>query len=146
MGIEAIKAHLAPRFAGTVKLHSILIRTSDSEASPRTLKIFVNRNDLDFSAASELTPTQVLTLSRTSEIQDLPVKRAFFGTTYSLTLFFEDSYGADSSEIFYLGFKGDFTKLNREPVEVLYEKAANPKDHAPIVGINDMAAQGRSGM
>ena len=88
----------------------------------------------------------MLTLSRTSEIQDLPVKRAFFGNTYSLTLFFEDSYGADSSEIFYLGFKGDFTKLNREPVEVLYEKAANPKDHAPIVGINDMAAQGRSAM
>jgi len=88
----------------------------------------------------------VLTLSRTSEIQDLPVKRAFFGNTYSLTLFFEDSYGADSTEIFYLGFKGDFMKLNREPVEVLYEKAANPKDHAPIIGINDMAGQGRSGM
>ncbi|MCJ1243408.1 hypothetical protein MMC30_000605 [Trapelia coarctata] len=133
-------------FAGTVKLHSILIRSSDSDSAPKTLKIFVNRNDLDFGAASDLTPTQVLTLSRTSEIQDLPVKRAFFGNTYSLTLFFEDNYGADASEIFYLGFKGDFTRLNREPVEVLYEKAANPKDHAPIVGINDMAAQGRSGM
>ena len=134
------------RFAGTVKLHSILIRSSDSDSAPKTLKVFVNRSDLDFGSASDLPPTQVLTLSRTSEIQDLPVKRAFFGNTYSLTLFFEDNYGADATEIFYLGFKGDFTKLNREPIEVLYEKAANPKDHAPIVGINDMAAQGRSGM
>ena len=77
----------------------------------------------------------------------MPVKRALFGNSYFITLFFEDNYGADASEIFYLGFKGDFTKLLREPVEVLYEKAANPKDHTPIVGINDMAASGpRSGM
>ena len=92
-------------------------------------------------------PTQTLTLAQTSEIQDVPVKRRLFGNTYCLTLFFEDGYGAEATEIFYLGFKGDFTKLNREPVEVLYEKAANPKDHAPIVGINNMASHGpRSGM
>ena len=75
------------------------------------------------------------------------MKRALFGNTYLITLFFEDNYGADATEIFYLGFKGDFTKLTREPVEVLYEKAANPRDHAPIVGIDGMAASGpRSGI
>ena len=134
-------------FAGTVKLHSILIRTSDSPSAPRTLKLFSNRDNMDFDAASELSPTQTLTLSRTSEVQDVPVKRALFGNTYSLTLFIEDNYGTDATEIFYLGFKGNFTPLNREPVEVLYEKAANPRDHAPIVGVGGMAASGpRSGM
>ena len=102
---------------------------------------------MDFDAASELTPLQTLTLSRTSEIQDVPVKRALFGNTYVLTLFIEDNFGADATEIYYLAFKGDFTPLNREPVEVLYEKAANPRDHAPIVGVGGMAASGpRSGM
>jgi len=134
-------------FAGTVKLHSVLIRSSTSETAPKTLKLFINRDDLDFSTVGDLPPTQILTLSQTSEIQEVPVKRALFGNTYSLTLFFEDNYGNDITEIYYLGFKGDFTKLTREPVEFLYEKAANPRDHTPIVGVNDMAASGsRSGM
>ena len=131
-------------FAGTVKLHSILVRSSTDGSAPRTLKVFLNKNDLDFSAVSDLKPVQVLTLSQTSDIQEIPVKRSLFGNTYSLTLFFEDNYGDDATNIYYLGFKGDFTQLLREPVEVLYEKAANPKDHTPIVGVNDMAAQGPS--
>ena len=121
-----------------MKLHSILVRSSDSGSAPKTLKLFLNRDDLDFSAASDLAPTQVLTLSQTSEVQDIPVRRPLFGNTYCLSLFFEDNFGADSTEVYYLAFKGEFMRLNREPVEVLYEKAANPQDHAPIVGISDM--------
>ena len=127
------------RFAGTVKLHSILIRSSDSDAAPRTLKLYLNKDDLDFSTATDLAPTQTLTLSQTSEVQDIPVRRPLFGNTYALSLFFEDNFGAEATGIYYLAFKGEFMKLNRDPVEVLYEKAANPQDHAPIVGINDMA-------
>ncbi|MCJ1475346.1 hypothetical protein MMC13_004008 [Lambiella insularis] len=134
-------------FAGSVKLHSLLVRSSDSGAAPKTLKLFANRDGLDFDAAGALAPTQVLTLARTGDVQEVPVKRALFGGVYSLTLFFEDNYGEEVTGIYYLGFKGDFTRLSREPVEVLYEKAANPRDHAPIVGIGDMAASGaRRGM
>jgi hypothetical protein len=32
-------------------------------------------------------------------------------------------------------FKGDFMKLNKEAVSVMYEAAANPSDHKNIVGI-----------
>ena len=73
------------------------------------------------------------------------MKRALFGNTYGLTLFFKESFGAESTEIFYIGFKGVFMALNRDPIEVLYERAANPKDHTPIVGLNDMAGS-RTGM
>lgn len=130
------------RFAGTVKLHSILLRSSTDSSAPQTLKVFLNRNDLDFGAASDLQPTQTLTLSQTSEIQDIPVKRTLFGNTYSLTLFFEGNHGDEVTNVYYLGFKGEFTRLTREPVEVLYEKVANPRDHQSIVGVSDMAAQG----
>ena len=134
-------------FAGTVKLHSILVRSSEADSAPKTLKLYTNRDGLDFGTATDLQPTQTLNLSQTTQVQDVPVKRALFNNTYSLTLFVEDSFGDDVTEIFYLGFKGDFTKLNRQPVEVLYEKAANPKDHASIVGTERMAqGGGRSGM
>ena len=109
--------------------------------------MFLNRDDIDFNSAVDATPTQIFTLSQTSDVQDVPVKRALFGNTYSLSLFFEDNYGHDATEIYWIGFKGDFMKLNREPVHVEYEKAANPKDHVPIVGILDAASSGpRNGM
>ena len=125
-----------------MKLHSILIRSSTDDTAPKTLKIFLNKDDLDFGSASDLEATQTLTLSQTSDVQDVPVKRALFGNTYSLTLFIQDNFGNDVTNVYYLGFKGEYTKLIREPVEVLYEKAANPKDHASIVGVSNMAAQG----
>lgn len=106
----------------------------------------VNREGLDFDTAQALSPVQTFELARSNDVQDIPVKRALFGNVYNISLFFESNYEADTSEIFYLGFKGDFTRLSREPVEVLYEAAANPQDHAPIVGINAMAGQNnRSG-
>ncbi|KAL8775716.1 MAG: hypothetical protein Q9209_000212 [Squamulea sp. 1 TL-2023] len=134
-------------FTGVLKLHSVLIRSSEDSSAPKTLKLFVNKDDLDFSTASDLQPTQTLELSQTSEIQELPVKRTSFGNTYSLTLLFEDNFEDDVTRIYWIAFKGEFMSLNREPVEVLYEKAANPKDHTLVQGVGDMTSQGtRHGM
>ena len=131
-----------------LKLHAILIRASNSDSCPQNLKVYHNRDDLDFSTASDLEPTQTLTVSQTNDVQELPVKRAKFGNTYNLTLFMEGNYGDEVTRVYWIGFKGEFTELNREPVEVLYEKAANPKDHELIAGIGERGALGggRHGM
>lgn len=125
-------------FTGQVRLHSILIRASPSPSCPKTLKVFVNADSMDFETAAEKDPTQELSVSQTAEVQEIPVKRAYFNTTRSLALFFEDNWSGgeeDETVISYLAFKGDFMKLNKEPVSVLYEAAANPSDHKNIVGI-----------
>lgn len=116
-------------FTGQIKLHSILVRTSPADTAPKTLKIFLNRSDIDFSTASELRPTQELELSQTSDVQDIPIKRALFGKVQNLTLFFEDNFGDDVTNITYLGFKGEWMQLGRAPTNILYEAAANPSDH-----------------
>lgn len=66
------------RFTGQVKLHSILLRTSDSDSAPKTLKVIINREDVDFGVAEETDGTQTLELSRTAEVQELPVVSLFF--------------------------------------------------------------------
>lgn len=127
---EQILIHIP--FTSQIKLHSVLLRTSPSDSAPKTLKIFINRSDLDFSAASDLPPTQEFILSQTSEVQDVPVKRALFGKVQSLTLFFEDNYGQgeeDVTRMSYLGFKGEWMQLGRAPTDIVYEAAANPSDH-----------------
>lgn len=123
---------LSCSFTGQVRLHAILLRTSATDSAPKTLKVFLNRDDLDFNTASDLQPTQTFELSQTNEVQELPVKRALFNTTRSLTLFFEDNFSGgdeDVTRISYLAFKGEFMKLSKEPVNFLYEAAANPADH-----------------
>ncbi|RYP31638.1 hypothetical protein DL767_005645 [Monosporascus sp. MG133] len=121
-------------FTGQVKLHSILLRSSPSPSAPRTLKLFVNRDDVDFDTAEELQPTQTLELARTGEVQELPVKRALFGKVQRLTLFFEDNFGEEGDEVMtrisYLGFRGEWMQLGRAPANILYEAAPNPNDHA----------------
>jgi hypothetical protein len=57
------------------------------------------------------------------------VKRALFNSVRSITLFVETSWGDEVSLIRYLGFRGDFLKLNKEGVSFLYEAAARPEDH-----------------
>ncbi|KAI9753469.1 MAG: kinetochore-associated Ndc80 complex subunit spc25 [Chaenotheca gracillima] len=135
-------------FAGQVKLHNIMIRSSPSSCAPLTLKLFINRDDLDFSSASDLSPTQTLELSQTSDIQEMPLKRVLWNTTRSVTLFFEDNHSRgeeDVTRLSFLGFQGEFMKLSREPVNFLYEAAANPSDHKPIVGASNMMSGGIGG-
>lgn len=143
-------------FTGQIKLHAILIRTSLSISAPRTLRVFINRDDLDFSNVDDRAPTQEFELSQTSEVQEIPVKRALFGKVQRLTLYFVDNFGtrlresdsesedddegeeeaeAEVSRMSYLGFKGEWMQLGRAPAQILYEAVANPNDHA-IKGTN----------
>ena len=104
------------------------------------MKLFRNRDDLDFGTAADLKPTQVIELPTTNDLAVIPLNRAHWNTTTSIDLFFEDNHSdgdEDVTHVFYLGFKGDFMALNREPVNVLYEAAANPNDHKVIQGLQN---------
>ncbi|RPA91261.1 DUF1000-domain-containing protein [Choiromyces venosus 120613-1] len=126
-------------FIGLVKLHSILIGADPGVSAPKTLKLFSNRDDMDFSSASDTQAVQTLELpippSGDDRIMEIPVKRALFNNTRSLTLFFENNHsnGEEVTVISYLGFKGDWTELKKEHVVATYEAAANPADHKNLV-------------
>ncbi|TGJ86774.1 hypothetical protein E0Z10_g1969 [Xylaria hypoxylon] len=132
-------------FTGQVKLHSILLRSSPSTSAPRTLRVFINRDNLDFNNVDNISPTQEFELSQTSEVQELPVRRVLFNSVRRLTLFFVDNFGThlrvsdsdnesdsdeeESTRLSYLGFKGEWMQLGRAPAQILYEAAPNPNDH-----------------
>ncbi|EFW98789.1 duf1000 domain containing protein [Grosmannia clavigera kw1407] len=128
---------MAVPFTGQVKLHAILLRTSTSTSAPRTLHVFQNRDDMDFAAAEDEAAAsgaaQTFELAQTSEVQELAVRRAVFAQVRRLTLFFPDNFGAgeeDVTRLSYVGFRGTWMQLGRAPVNILYEAAANPADHA----------------
>ncbi|KAI1293301.1 translation protein [Xylaria venustula] len=154
-------------FTGQVKLHSILLRSSPSPSAPQKLQVFINRDDIDFDSASQRKPTQEFELSQTSEVQELPVKRALFSSVRRLSLFFVNNFatarhGSDddsdsdseagedeeATRLSYIGFKGEWMAVGRAPAQIIYEAAPNPNDHAlkgtkpePIVLPATMAAR-----
>lgn len=130
-----------------MKLHSLLIYTAPTLSAPKRLKLFKNRNDLDFATASDLTPTQTIEIPQPvpgSDVFELPLSRAHWNATTSNTLFFEDNWSSgeeDVTKVGYIGFKGQFMALNREPVSFLYEAAANPSDHVAIPGVSGVGGR-----
>ena len=60
-----------------------------------TLRVFQNADDIGFEEAADQDPVQELELAQTSEVQELPVKRARFGAVRRLTLFFPDNFGGE---------------------------------------------------
>jgi PITH domain len=121
-----------------VRLHSVLIRSSTHASAPRTLALHANQPNLDFSTATDLAPTQLLSLAQSNDVIEYPVKRALFNSTRSLALFVGENWGdgeEDVTRLRYLGFKGEWMRLSREPVSFLYEVAANPRDHTLAAGV-----------
>ncbi|RAK73918.1 PITH domain-containing protein [Aspergillus fijiensis CBS 313.89] len=134
-------------FTGQVKVHSLLVYTAPTPSAPKTLKLFKNRDDIDFATASELSPTQTIEIPQPvagADVFEIPLNRAHWNATTSITLFFEDNWSdgeEDVTKVGYVGFKGTFMALNREPVNFLYEAAANPNDHVAIQGVSGVGSR-----
>ncbi|PWY81809.1 DUF1000 domain protein [Aspergillus heteromorphus CBS 117.55] len=134
-------------FTGQVKVHSLLVYTAPTSSAPKTVRLFKNRDDLDFSTASDLKPTQTVEIPQPvpgADVFDLPLSRALWNATTSITLFFEDNWSdgeEDVTKVGYVGFKGQFLALNREPISFLYEAAANPNDHVAIPGVSGVGSR-----
>mmetsp|Transcript_3498 Transcript_3498/g.6475 ORF Transcript_3498/g.6475 Transcript_3498/m.6475 type:complete len:249 (-) Transcript_3498:226-972(-) len=132
---------------------------NSATSAPSTVKVFANRNDLDFDTARELTadclvdllppehafeseaPGEITGESRMSTL-DYPLRPSHkFKYCTSITLFFGDNYakliaeanGTDDdvipTEVTYVGIKGVATSVKRQAVECVYETRGMKKDH-----------------
>lgn len=125
-------------FTESVTIQSISVRSSGtSGAPPKTIKLFVNRDDLDFDMARELTPQATLELLPAHHFVegsiDYPLRPAGrFQSVSSLSIYFQDNYGDEDStatEITFVGLKGKGSSVKRRAVETVYESRGMPADH-----------------
>ena len=112
-------------------------------SAPQTVKVFVNRTDLDFETACDMEPTTTVTLLPPEHgagygTIDYPLRPAGrFQSASSITLYFGDNYAREAdpdgdavqTEISYVGFKGKGTNVKRRAVEAVYESRAMKEDH-----------------
>ncbi|GEQ68060.1 hypothetical protein JCM33374_g1726 [Metschnikowia sp. JCM 33374] len=150
---EQLIIHI-PFLNGSVKLHSIILRTNGDKYCPRTIRLWKNNRNIDFDSVNGTKPTFTLThphvgvsynddededeempdtLESTADFVEHHVPRHVFTGVHTLTMFVEDIYGDEEECHFHsIELRGEFTELTRDPVITIYESAANPADHKRV--------------
>jgi hypothetical protein len=119
-------------FTSCVKLKSFTVAALSSDTSPRHVRLFLNRDDIDFGNCRDEKPTEEFDLVSDTSVQpdaEYFVKAARWQRVESITLAF--SRGPDPQvALTFLGFRGEFDqRIAREAVLAVYESAPQLKDH-----------------
>ncbi|KAF8076225.1 DUF1000-domain-containing protein [Lyophyllum atratum] len=121
-------------FTGSVRLRSVLLKTGPTDQTPSKVALYANAASLDFDDISDQKPTQEFDIPQGREVGEYAVKTSQFSNISSLTLFFPASQGAETTQIYYIGFLGHWTERKNNPVITVYEAQANIADHPRIQG------------
>nr|XP_030730940.1 PITH domain-containing protein 1 isoform X2 [Globicephala melas] len=120
----------APRFTGNVKLKGIIIMGEDDDSHPSEMRLYKNIPQMSFDD-TDREPDQTFSLNRdlTGELE-YATKISRFSNVYHLSIHISKNFGADTTKVFYIGLRGEWTELRRHEVTICnYEASANPADH-----------------
>ena len=118
-------------FSSKVKVKSITVIGGDDGTAPKSLKIYTDLTNVDFNILEENEPTQTLELveGNYDGRVEYPLKLSKFQNVGSITLGIDENYGAENTEIKYIGFKGENLNQKSRAVVAVYEARANLADH-----------------
>ncbi|PPS15630.1 hypothetical protein GOBAR_AA04953 [Gossypium barbadense] len=118
-------------FTSDVKIKSISVVGGADGTSPSKLRVFINREGIDFSDAQSMQPVQEWELVENLQgVLEYQTRYSKFQSVANITLHFPESFGGDTTQIHYIGFKGEATQLKRDVVAtIVYEITPNPSDH-----------------
>ena len=126
-------------FTGHVKLKGIIIMGADDESHPKRLRLFKNRPQMTFDDIG-CTADQEFELNRdTNGTIEYTIKVVTFSSVYHLSMHIPTNYGAESTKVYYIGLRGEFTEVFYHGVTICnYEacpnEAKNKRDLADTVG------------
>uniref|UniRef100_A0A2D4NYS8 PITH domain-containing protein n=2 Tax=Micrurus surinamensis TaxID=129470 RepID=A0A2D4NYS8_MICSU len=102
----------------------------DDDTHPSEMRLFKNIPHMSFDDTAR-EPDQIFSLNRDALGElEYPTKIARFSNVYHLSIHFSKNFGADTTKIFYIGLRGEWTEPHRHEVTICnYEAAANPADH-----------------
>uniref|UniRef100_A0A5F8GGZ9 PITH domain containing 1 n=1 Tax=Monodelphis domestica TaxID=13616 RepID=A0A5F8GGZ9_MONDO len=117
-------------FTGNVKLKGIIIMGEDDDSHPSEMRLFKNIPQMSFDD-TDREPDQTFSLNRdlTGELE-YATKISRFSNVYHLSIHISKNFGADTTKVFYIGLRGEWTEMRRHEVTICnYEASANPADH-----------------
>lgn len=123
-------------FTGVVKLKSVLIKAGPGDQTPTRVALYANEDGLDFDDVAEKPSSQEFEMVQSRDVGEYQVKASKFSNVTDVTLFFPASQGADTIQLYYIGFMGTWTESKKEPIVAVFESQANLADHEKIQGID----------
>ena len=90
------------------QLRGIVVAGGGDGTSPTAMRAFINRDDIDFGMAADLSPVQEWSLvdDATASLE-YATKLAKFQAVSSLTLYFLSNGGAPCTRIHFIGLRGE---------------------------------------
>eukprot|EP00468_Gymnochlora_sp_CCMP2014_P010692 CAMPEP_0167747222 /NCGR_PEP_ID=MMETSP0110_2-20121227/4161_1 /TAXON_ID=629695 /ORGANISM="Gymnochlora sp., Strain CCMP2014" /LENGTH=209 /DNA_ID=CAMNT_0007632099 /DNA_START=47 /DNA_END=676 /DNA_ORIENTATION=+ len=120
-------------FTVQVKFKSFTIIGGDAGSAPKEVKIWKNRDDIDFETAEDVKCDQKFNLAydKDGTVQYL-VKMHKFQNTSSLTMLFTGNFEEKTTQINWIGLKGVGTKNKHGIVQAVYEARPVESDHKKL--------------
>ncbi|KAJ8273068.1 hypothetical protein GJAV_G00097000 [Gymnothorax javanicus] len=117
-------------FTGSVKLKGIIIAGEDDDSHPAEMRLYKNIPHMSFDDTGR-EPDQAFRLNRDPSAElEYPTKIARFSNVEHLSIHLSRNFGAESTRVYYIGLRGEYTEAHRHEVTICnYEAAANPADH-----------------
>lgn len=117
-------------FTAPVKLAAVAIIGGDMGTAPLSVRLHVNREDLDFQSAQDLQPIQQVDLVEDFHgAVQFPLRAAKLSNVTHLAMHFPASFGGEQTRIHWIGLWGVGSDYKREAVVTCYESRANIADH-----------------
>ncbi|KAF7297550.1 PITH domain-containing protein [Mycena kentingensis (nom. inval.)] len=122
-------------FTSSVRLRALLLKAGPGDQTPAKVALYANEDDLDFNDIEDKAATQEFEVAQGREVGEYALRPAKFSNLSSVSLLFPASQGADTTQIYYVGFLGHWTerKNSGAPITV-YELQPNLADHEKIQG------------
>ncbi|XP_026477915.1 PITH domain-containing protein GA19395-like [Ctenocephalides felis] len=117
-------------FTGNIKLKGLIIIGGAEESHPAKLRLYKNRPHMTFDDTA-VAPDQEFELHRDETgTLEYPTKVVTFSSVHHLTIHIPGNFGSDSTRVYYIGLRGEYTKGHKHGVTICtYESAPNVSDH-----------------
>ena len=117
-------------FNGEIKVKAICVIGGEDGTAPAKMKLYKNVEAVDINILEDKKPVQVVDLNEnpSGELEYL-INVSKFTNVTNLVLGFDDNFGAPSTAIKFIGFKGEKLREKSKFVETVYEVRANLADH-----------------
>ncbi|KAJ8960991.1 hypothetical protein NQ318_020295 [Aromia moschata] len=117
-------------FVGNVKLKGIKVIGEDSDNHPSKMRLFKNRPAMTFDDTSAEADQEFELVRDNTGVTEYVTRVVSFNSVHHLTLHFPSNFGAETTRIFYIGLKGEFSEAHHHGVTICtYETRPMPEDH-----------------
>ncbi|KAK2722431.1 PITH domain-containing protein GA19395-like [Artemia franciscana] len=117
-------------FTGNVKLKGIIVIGGERGSHPSKMRLFKNREQMTFDDVQSKADQEFELVEDQSGMLEYPVKVVTFTSVHHLSIHFPSNYGAETTEIYYIGLRGEWTEAHRHGVTICsYETMPSISDH-----------------